>query len=176
VPEFTPYAGDLADPLEPVPSGASQVTLANLKPGMSDLQRVASLWDSGDPGPISDLLTESQFSRSVDSEWQEASGDVVVVALLQFARPSNAAGWYDVASTTGFKASDVEDTGTISPLIPAGRYARTSTYLLIGLAVAGEFVIFVELGTQKAEVDLGRFEQVAVAQYQRLPGAVTSVP
>jgi hypothetical protein len=178
LPEFTPYTGDLADLLVPLPSGASAATLTNLTPGMTDTQRVSKFWNDANPDVMSNLLTTSQFSRSADREWEEANGHVVIVFVLQFARPSNALGWYGVASTTGLNEPAVKLTGTISPQLEASRYVRlgggspSAGDSLFGLALADQFCILVQVFTNSSDVDFFTLQDVAVAQYRRLPGVV----
>jgi hypothetical protein len=174
-PTFTPYNGDLADLLLPLPSGATPATFAALTPDMTDTQRVSFFWNRDDPAWISKTLTEYNFLRSADREWT-LRGSTVFLVLLQFSQPPDATNWYEWVSTQGFTGPDVESTGpSISTSIPTSRY-ETLKYSnghrpQFGLAVDGQFAIFVIVTTYSPQTDFPTLQNVAVSQYQRLPAS-----
>jgi uncharacterized membrane protein YhaH (DUF805 family) len=174
-PTFTPYNGDLADLLLPLPSGATPYSVPFLTAGMTDTQRVSMIWNSNQPTWMSDALTEWNFWRSADREWT-LPGDGVFLILLQFSQPVDATNWYEDVSTIGFSGPELESAGgSISSSILTSRYATLKLSnghrLQIGLAVYGQFAIFVEVATGSPQTDFPTLQSVAVSQYQRLPAS-----
>jgi uncharacterized membrane protein YhaH (DUF805 family) len=172
---FMPYNGDLGDLLLPLPSGATPVTVDHLTADMTDTQRVAMIWNHNDPTIMSNALTLYGFKRSADREWK-LGGSTVVLALLQFSAPGGATNWFNAAYVQGFSGPDVESTDPIlSTRIPESRYA-TLKFIdgsrgQFGLALDGQFAIFVGVTTYSPQTDFPTLQNVAVSQYQRLPAS-----
>jgi hypothetical protein len=174
-PAFTPYTGDLAELLLPLPPGATPATFGYLTADMSDTQRVSAIWNHDQPTTMSSRLTEHNFRRSADREWT-LGGSTVFLVLLQFSQPSDAASWYLWVVIHGFSGPDVEPNGgSISDSILTSRY-ETQKFTdgnrqQVGLAVDGQFVILVIVDTFSPQADFPTLQTVAVSQYQRLPAS-----
>jgi hypothetical protein len=172
-PTFTPYSGNLADLLLPLPSGATPLNPSVVNPDMTEAQRVSFIWNSDDPTWMSNQLTEYNFRQSADREWS-LGGSAVFLVLLQFFSPSDATDWYNVVSIQGFSGTGVESTGpSIGTSILTSRYC-TIKYAnghraQVGLALDGQFAILIEVATGSPQTDFPTMQSVAVGQYQRLP-------
>jgi uncharacterized membrane protein YhaH (DUF805 family) len=172
---FTPYNGDLAVLLLPLPSGATPAAVDHLTADMTDTQRVAMIWNHDDPTAMSNMLTLYGFMRSADREWK-LGGGTVILALLQFSAPGGAANWFNAVYVQGFTGPDVESKDPIlSTSIRDSRYATfkytDGSRAQIGLALDGQFAILVWVTTDSPQTDFPTLQNVAVNQYQRLPAS-----
>jgi hypothetical protein len=172
---FTPYSGDLAVLLLPLPSGATPMTASYLSADMTDTQRVSVIWNHDQPTRMSNALTEYNFRRSADREWS-LGGSTVFLVLLQFSQPSDAASWYLAAAIQGFSGPELESIGgSISDSILTSRY-ETQKFTdgnrqQVGVAVDGQFAMLVIVETDSPQTDFPTLQNVAVSQYQRLPAS-----
>jgi hypothetical protein len=168
-PSQASYTGDLASLVLPMPDDAQTWTPNAINDAMSDLDRSATLWNENQPQQIATLLKGNGYERGLTRAWQDSTGTVVLIDLMQFATTKGMYDWL-VWSGRGLNTNDTEATGNIRE-VDSGRWAEFAVGInrqLVLVFGKGQFGVVMRVHTDNT-ADLDRLTALSIEQYRRLP-------